>query len=385
MQSVDYADQVSPAHSVKRPSLSRWLRQLAAYRHRNLLRPRYPNVSFVPLPPDFHPVWAVHRLHLQDETAWPLPWTTLHVVCRKPRFFAGYRYISETECLFAILHKDFTRSPDFSIAEAIRRIEREISSGRLLKIIFQSPSARRMNEKWFTPAIDAVAETVLITPETFVERKSSHPLSPLKVLTVGNLIWEKGLFMLPGIVARTRRQRPDIEFTCVTSSRYSPLEGVKGLKPIVIWRMNPEQKARVFTEHHFLLNLPLGDTLASFLDCIKFNLPMITFPGQHGPDFVPEGTGYILPSPHYIYEPADFDRNYTLGSAGPRAFNQYVIRLHSENFFADTEAYIAEFLVKLGLGEEDYAALVQRQDEFRRNALQPSQWLERMTSVYRSL
>ncbi|MFH1819656.1 MAG: hypothetical protein ABIK82_22725 [Pseudomonadota bacterium] len=346
---------------------------------RSLLNPAFPNVSFLPLSTDTHPAWMAHVNFLQDKTAWPLPGKTLHVVNRLPNVLKGFRYVSETEALFSILHKDYTRSPDFSVPGAVRRIEKEVESGKLRRIIFQSRSAFEVSSKWMTPRIEAISRTVQVVPQAIQKRPVPASESEIKILTIGSSNYRKGLFLLKNVIPAARRCRPDISFTCVSSVPLPGMATIDGLEVLVIDRMDEQTRRWIYASHHYLLNLSLGNALGVFLECCQFNIPMIGYPGQHGGSFVPVGTGLMLEAPIFELEEERFDLKWTI-----RDFPDYLAKLHEEGFFRDAEDALVESISGLDAGGP-YAAMLERQFEFAQKNLSVDSWLTAMARVYDEL
>ncbi len=349
---------------------------------RRWFNPRFLNVSFLPLPPGVHPAFLAHVLHLQDRTALPWLGKHLHVINRKPTVLKGYPFVAEVENLFALLPKPYTHSPDFNIRDGLRRIEAMLARGQLRRILFQSQSQYDLNRRWFTPAIERAATMAQIIPHE-LEARTILPAdgAELRIILIGSAVLPKGLFLVPGIVRKVRARRPDIRFTLVCAHEYAPFRGVDGLEIVNIPRDREELKYELLRNHQYFLNLSLGDALGVFLECARYNLPMISYPGQHGPAFVPPGAGVLLEAPWFSYEPLDFDRHYNLDN---HRFAHFLEEKFAGKASEEAEERVAEAICGLRLGEP-YARMVAKQHEFSRARLSPEAWLGRLDEVYSEL
>lgn len=359
-------------------------RHLSIYGKRRLFGARFPNVSFEALPlegPLTHPVWRTHVLNLSERTSWPWPGKTLHVTNRPTSLFRklGYRYIAEVENIFSLLTPDYTKRPDFRIDEALERIERELDTGRVRRVVFQSQGAYDMSAKWFSPRMREVARTVQIVPERLDTKQVDPEERRVRVLIVGQAIYRKGLFMLPRIIAEVRKQRPEMHFTCVSTEPVPFLADVDGLDVIEIWRMSDSMRKEVYDAHHFVLNLTLSDALGVYLESLRFNTPMIGYPGQHGGNLVPADGGIMLEPPLFVYADHDFDRHYSIAS-----FPDYVRSLHEQGFFDDAERTAIDALIALPTGDA-YQTMLARQHAFAKAHFQVDDWLRSMAGLYAEL
>lgn len=364
---------------MKQAKLWRTLERLRPLLRRRWVNPQFDQVSMIPIDLKMHPAWRSHALFLQDRTALPWPGKTIHAINRIPDSMRGRRYVAETENLFSLLPKSITRTSKFNINKSIELIEQEIHSGFLQRIIFQSPGAWAMNQKWFTPDIESVSRLVQTVPDAIHARTHNTETDQLRILIIGTSIYYKGLFMLPRIVQETRRHRPDVQFTCVISTPLPFLDGTDGIDTIVVPMMDETMRADMYQNHHFVMNLSLGDALGVYLESIRFNTPMITFQGQHADAFVPDGGGFILEQPLFIYGKADFDRHYRVDQ-----FPDYVQQKIQQNFFASAEDDVIELIRGLDLGE-DYQAMVTRQYQHGCEHLNVPDWLDSMGRLYSEL
>ena len=261
--------------------------RVCEFRKRSFLNPRFKNISFLPFLKTGHPVFHTHVEHLQNLTGYPIPGRCLHVINRLPKFLKSYNYISELEGLFSLLHKNYTRSDLFNIPEAIKKIDCLIKKGNLKKIIFQSQGAYNLNSKWFTNEINSISTYVLLPPPEFFQRQINPSKSKINILIIGSSIYRKGLFLLKDIVPFVRKKNKDIFFTCISSNKIPFLENIEGLELKIIKQMSDEVKFNIFSKQDYLLNLALGDTLGTYLDSCRYNIPVIGFPGQHGESYNP--------------------------------------------------------------------------------------------------
>jgi hypothetical protein len=358
------------------------LKRVFALANRSFVAPIFPKVSFLPISEDVHPAFRAHYIHLQDMTSLPFPGKVLHVINRIPIFLQSYSYIAEVEGLFSLLPKKITRGGGFSCRESIRLIEAKLTNGKLRRIIFQSQPALELDRQWMTSKIEEASRVVPLIPVDLHPRTVNDAevlQASIRILIVGRERYRKGLFLLPHIIPKVRESRPDIQFTCVSSEPIPELEGVDGLNVIVVNIMSEECRRQIFTSHHYLLNLSIGDALGIFIDSLRFNIPMIGFPGKHGAYYVPPGSGILIQAPLFEFEGSNWDRQWSI-----RSFPAYIEAQYRVGLFDATIAKIIDTLVAVDLGP-GYEAMCRFQYNFSVEKLGVQQWLQNWRVLYEEI
>lgn len=310
--------------------------------------------AVLPMTKMIHPVFRTHYQFLQDRTALPRPGKILHVINRLPQKLVGYHYIAEVEGLHSVLPKSITRASDFDEVATLPLIEDLIRSQGLKAIVFQSESAEKRNKPYITEFISKFTYVVTAVPPRIVPR-IFETSNEVKILLIGTTYIRKGFFLLEPLIAKVKRHRQDISFTLVCSEPISDLGCLTGLKTIVQQRLTQDQRDELFKEHHYLLNLSVGDTLGTFLDSIEYNLPIIGFPGQHGKSYVKKEFGFLVESPIFEYS---VDRHWNM-----KSFEKVVLNYFREGRFNDCLNDLTSIILKLDI-TENYNQILQKQLEF---------------------
>lgn len=332
-------------------------------------------VAVLPMTRNVHPVFRAHYQFLQDKTAFPRPGIILHVINRLSQRLAGYSYIAEVEGLHSVLPKSITRASNFDKISALQLIEDLIRFHGLKAIVFQSESAKNRNIPYITDFISKFTHVVTAVPPRIVPR-AFEASNEVKILLIGTTYIRKGFFLLEPLIAKVQEHRKDISFTLVCSEPLIDLGCVSGLKTIVQQRLTQDQRDQLFKEHHYILNLAVGDTLGTFLDSIEYNLPIIGFPGQHGESYVKEDFGFLVESPIFEYSG---DQQWDI-----KSFEKVVLNSFREGCFQDCLHDLVSIIVKLNI-DENYNRLLKQQLEFSMRNLTVENWLLNWQLLYEKI
>jgi hypothetical protein len=201
----------------------------------------------------------------------------------------------EVEGVFSILPKRITRSSNF-YSNYKPELTRALRRHSLRKVLFQSYSAYCYQKFWVPElAIDKIEYINMVPPEidlcSYILRSKRNVSN---VLLVATSFHRRGLMFLDEVAS----QIGNLNFSVI----YDGDEEFKSnnVKKIKIARMSNEIKRNIFRNSDIILNLSLGDTLGTFLDGVRFGIPVIGFPGQHGNTYQrPEN---IISSPLFEYD-----------------------------------------------------------------------------------
>ena len=333
-------------------------------------------VAFLPIGSNVHPVFRSHYLFLQDKTALPLRNKVLHVINRLPRRLEGRAYVAEVEGLHSVLHKHIRQAISYSNDDSMALIETMIRSGGLRGIVFQSWSAKGRNDGLMNSFIESHCYVATAVPPRIIPRIASSHSEEIRILLIGTNFVRKGFFLLPDIIESVRSVNSNIRFTLVCSELSDDLvvlKKIEGLNIYIKQRLSPRERDDFFLNHHFLLNLSVGDTLGTFLDSIEYNLPLIGFAGQHGKSYVKKDFGYLVESPIFEYDP---DSTWTI-----HTFENVVLNLFLQGGFTSSIQEIVEIILELRLNES-YDKMCSHQLEYAKNHLSIDKWLSDWNEIY---
>ena len=199
------------------------------------------------------------------------------------------------------------------------------------------------------------------------------------ILIIGSSIYRKGLFLLKDIVPFVRKKNKDIFFTCISSNKIPFLENIEGLELKIIKQMSDEVKFNIFSKQDYLLNLALGDTLGTYLDSCRYNIPVIGFPGQHGESYNPRNYDLFVKAPFLEHESYRWDLLWKI-----REFPEKLRVLNEENFFNDYIDNIADKILSLDISS-NYESTIKNLYKFSESNLQIDQWLSNLEKIYNDI
>ncbi len=333
------------------------------------------NVAFLPLKYDHHVVWDIHEKYLQYRTAPPLPGKIIHVINRRPAYFIKhhYPYISELENIFSLLPREIQRCGKYS--DIFDALHTELNSKELKALIFQSPGALAVNER-FLKGSQVHREMIPVVPAAIEPRTeiSGHiEKGHVKFLVFASRFFEKGLHILFAAANRVLDSKRHYQFTLVTSkppAYFLPSNIVNLVMPCPTLR----DRRTLYTGHDYILNLSLGDSLGVFLDSLRFGTPMIGYPGQHGSYFCHPNSSIMLPSPIFIYGPGFF-RDYAVFD-----FESYLEKQEQEGFFYEAKNQLTDTLNDVD-DVDKYLSRIEHLREFAGN-FRATDWYSKIKNFY---
>lgn len=263
----------------------------------------FDRVSFLPLKFDHHVVWDVHDKYLQYSTAPLLSGKILHVINRLPHNLEnrGFCYFSELENIFSLLSREVLKSTNYeNIKDALKE---KLNSPYLKGLIFQSEGALKVNLPWLDYNQNLNYSLVTVVPEMIEKRKSLNGFvdkNSVKFLVFSSRFYEKGLHILFDVARKLSYSKRHYQFTLITPTKLE-VELPGNIKNVVIPRPSLDERRELYTNHDYVVNLSLGDSLGVFLDSIRFGTPMIGYCGQHGKTYCNDKTSIILENPIFVY------------------------------------------------------------------------------------
>ena len=260
--------------------------------------------SITPLNPhSVHPVYSVHANILQPLTR-PLGMSKLvHVIGRPHKYLLNSNayIISEVEGAAGVAPLEFSKNR-YDIKNSNLYTDNLIESGKLRTIVYQSDSALKLHSKCASAQMNEISTVITQVPESMIW-ESQIADNKLKILIVASNPIPKGLFLLPSILKKLNEKGVGLNLKIISSRRFNiEYDGKHNVEFIVTSKMSPKLKSEVFRWADFLLNISPMDTLGTFIDSIKYGVPLITVEGQHASSYVLNGsTGCILNSPLFYY------------------------------------------------------------------------------------
>lgn len=299
-------------------------------------------VCFIPLKYDTHVVWDVHRKFLQYHTAPPLPGKILHVINRRPSSFESlnYRYFSELENLFSLLPREILKSKNYTNIQ--EQLKKALSAPEMLGIIFQSQGAFAVNERWIKDNPRLKQEIITTVPGEIENRPSPNSFNEknqVKFLVFASRYHEKGLHILIAAARNLIHHKNHYKFTLVTPQPVT-FELPNNIQNLVLPKPTLKERRLLYTQHDYIINLSLGDSLGVFLDSLRFGTPMIGYFGQHGSTYSRPNTSIMLESPIFIYGP-DFLQKYNMFE-----YENYLKNLEDKKFFERDKQIITDVLLQ---------------------------------------
>ena len=144
----------------------------------------------------------------------------------------------------------------------------------------------------------------------------------------------------------------------------------------VIKQMSDEVKFNIFSKQDYLLNLAFGDTLGTYLDSCRYNIPVIGFPGQHGESYVPSNYDLFVKDPLLEHESNSSDLLLKI-----REFPEKLKLLNEDNFFNQHIVNIADKILSLDISS-NYESYIKNLYKFSESNLQIDQWLSNLEKIY---
>lgn len=264
----------------------------------------YP-AAITPLNPrTVHPVYTAHAKILQPRTKPIFLSNVKHVIGRPHQSFLqkDCKLISEVEGAAGVAPLEYSKAR-YDIKGACKYTDELIIQGKLRSIIYQSNAAFSLQSQYASSLMNSISTVITQVPDS-TEWNSVHDKKErLQILVIASNPIPKGVFLLEHVLRELDRLNILITLRIVTSKAYKlSYEGRHEISYIVTNRLESKQKQELFSGSNFLLNISPMDTLGTFLDSIKYGVPLITVEGQHASSYVINNvTGYIVESPLFYY------------------------------------------------------------------------------------
>lgn len=263
------------------------------------------NACLTPLIPNStHPVYSAHAKILQPRTQRYGLKNTVHVIGRPNKAFLKLRnkIISEVEGAAGVAPIEYSKTM-YDIDSANLYTDELIDDGRLVSILYQSKTALDLHSNFASPKMNAVSRYITQVPDDMVWDKNPRSHGAISLLVIASNPVPKGVFLLPEILKRLQKINIKVTLRLITSKEFKlSWTGKHTIEYIVTNRLDNDFKRILFGASDLLVNISPMDTLGTFLDSIKYGVPLLTVKGQHAPCYVKSGlTGIIVDSPIFYY------------------------------------------------------------------------------------